>query len=133
MPTEKQRDKRTYSDRKAYSKDYRAKNKEKISAYNRANYLKTKEIRQERSAERRRQRKQFVTELKSKPCARCKGTFPPAAMDFHHLDPETKEMNIGARYANLSMESLQKEIDKCILVCANCHRIIHQELRDKEN
>lgn len=48
------------------------------------------------------------------------------ALEFHHVDPKTKEFAIGA--SNSVTKSLEKqlaELRKCVLVCANCHRGIH--------
>ena len=49
------------------------------------------------------------------------------ALEFHHLDPMEKEFNIGAYTGNMNvnLEAVFNEVDKCILVCANCHREIH--------
>jgi predicted HNH restriction endonuclease len=49
------------------------------------------------------------------------------ALEFHHLDPSEKET--GSEIRNLSWARLRLELDKCILVCANCHREIHAKLR----
>lgn len=50
--------------------------------------------------------------------------------DFHHLDPTQKEKgpNVIYRY---SKETAKKELDKCIVLCANCHRMVHHELKQK--
>ncbi len=45
------------------------------------------------------------------------------ALDFHHLDPKQKEFSLSG--ISRSWDSIKSEIDKCILVCANCHREIH--------
>jgi len=48
------------------------------------------------------------------------------ALEFHHLDPETKESTLSNLMANgRSWNKLCEELQKCILVCANCHRGIH--------
>ena len=49
------------------------------------------------------------------------------ALEFHHLNPEEKDFEIS-RTLTRSMDSLRKEVDKCILVCSNCHAEIHDEL-----
>ena len=47
-----------------------------------------------------------------------------AIFDFHHLDPSSKDFTFGnIRYYTLS--SIQPELDKCIVLCANCHRLEH--------
>lgn len=43
--------------------------------------------------------------------------------DFHHLDPTQKDFQIGKK--NWSFEKIKSELDKCVLVCAVCHRKIH--------
>ena len=49
------------------------------------------------------------------------------ALEFHHLNPEEKDFGISKTLTR-SMDSLRKEVDKCILVCSNCHAEIHDEL-----
>lgn len=44
--------------------------------------------------------------------------------DFHHKDPNQKDFSIG-RVANKAWESIQTELDKCLLLCSNCHRLEH--------
>ena len=59
-------------------------------------------------------------------CVRCGYGEHPAALDFHHRDPSQKEFSIAdINRAGLSAENIQAEIDKCDLICANCHRIEH--------
>jgi len=67
-------------------------------------------------------RYQVVYKLKSKPCKDCKRRFPPCCMDFHHVRGK-KRFEIGDRVCNLPFSRLQKEIKKCEVICANCHRI----------
>ena len=74
----------------------------------------------------RSRNKKFINEYKSSMgCQFCNENHP-ACLDFHHISPTEKTANIS-RIANCSksIESIQNEIDKCILVCANCHRKIH--------
>lgn len=49
-------------------------------------------------------------------------------LDFHHTGDD-KEYNIGAMARKVSLETLQKEIDKCIVLCSNCHREHHHNER----
>lgn len=46
-------------------------------------------------------------------------------MDFHHVDPASKKGKIGDLAKSYSLDTLVKEIEKCIVVCACCHRIVH--------
>lgn len=61
-------------------------------------------------------------------CSKCGYKHNIAALDFHHTNPEEKEFQIDMRkLSNTSMDKLQKEISKCVLLCANCHRETHNE------
>ena len=55
----------------------------------------------------------------------CGGVFPACCYDFDHRDPFDKKFtisNVSARNS-VPMEEIEKEVDKCDLVCANCHRL----------
>ena len=51
------------------------------------------------------------------------------ALEFHHKDPTTKDFGISSKGYTRSWELVKSELDKCVLVCANCHREIHEGLR----
>lgn len=74
---------------------------------------------------RRSHRRPRLDELKSVPCADCGGSFPSVCMDFHHLDESTKKFSIGNSVGNLTWDSILAEAAKCVVICANCHRIRH--------
>ena len=64
-------------------------------------------------------------------CGYCKNI---AALEFHHKNPEKKEFNVDMRkFSNMTLEKLEAELEKCILVCANCHRELHNESLTMEN
>ncbi len=77
------------------------------------------EIRRKRYTTRNRD---FVDGYKAAPCTDCGHTYPPECMDFDHIDPTTKRCNVAA-LSNNSIDAILAEIQKCELVCANCHRI----------
>ena len=52
-------------------------------------------------------------------------------LDFHHKDPSQKDFNISESDSNF--EKLKPELDKCMLLCANCHRELHYKLKHKDN
>jgi len=74
---------------------------------------------------------QYVT-YKGGVCERCKQTYPDICYDFHHRDPSQKEFTISSHRACVFTDTVRKELDKCMMVCSNCHRLIHDELR-KQN
>lgn len=63
-------------------------------------------------------------------CTNC-GFSHTAALDFHHVDPAEKEYSISALVSNKSFTKAMKEVEKCIVLCANCHRIHHYD--EKKN
>lgn len=75
---------------------------------------------------RRTKVRKWLKELKmTLKCSRC-GFDNPAALDFHHKDPKVKDFTIGgAINQTLSIPRIKREIDKCEILCANCHRIEH--------
>jgi hypothetical protein len=58
-------------------------------------------------------------------CVACGGVFHPAAFDFHHLDPSKKDFSITNAFNNKTLDDIFDEAKKCILLCANCHRVEH--------
>lgn len=57
-------------------------------------------------------------------CVLCGYDKSLAALQFHHTDPNEKEFTLGQK-RGYKLETLKKELEKCILVCANCHSEIH--------
>ena len=53
------------------------------------------------------------------------GESEPVCLDFHHKNPNEKRIEVALGIYRHSIETLQKEIDKCILLCSNCHRKVH--------
>ena len=71
--------------------------------------------------------KEFI-DSKREPCAVC-GEAEKACIDFHHVNPSEKSFDVNPRNSK-SIANLQKEIDKCVCLCANCHRKVHAGLID---
>lgn len=63
-------------------------------------------------------------EYKGGKCIKCNYDKCPASFDFHHRDPTKKDMNINAFRCAFNDE-IKKELDKCDLLCSNCHRELH--------
>lgn len=82
---------------------------------------------------RRDKIKEILVEYKGGKCEICGYNKCISALEFHHLDPNAKDFGIGAKGYTRSIEINKKEVDKCILVCANCHREIHEGLINLEN
>lgn len=58
-------------------------------------------------------------------CADCKQEYPMAVYDFHHLDPTVKEHPPASVFQKKWATVESEIINKCVLLCANCHRIRH--------
>jgi 5-methylcytosine-specific restriction endonuclease McrA len=57
-------------------------------------------------------------------CTDCGNKFHPSVYEFHHINPEDKDRD-PSKMLSLSWERLSAELDKCKLLCANCHRLEH--------
>lgn len=68
---------------------------------------------------------------KGERCCRCGYDEHPAALQFHHLDPKEKDVS-WTKLRLRSWEKIQKELDKCILLCSNCHAIEHSKSKYDE-
>lgn len=70
--------------------------------------------------------KDLINTLKEgKSCMKCGYNKCYAALDFHHIDPLTKIDTVAKLSTHSSIEAALKEIEKCVLLCSNCHREFH--------
>ncbi len=93
------KDRRTYQDRKEY--------------LIRAVQIKRKKIREN------------AIEYKGGKCEVCGYNTTIEALEFHHSDPTKKDFGISCKGYTRSWEKVRNELDKCHLLCANCHREVH--------
>jgi hypothetical protein len=70
------------------------------------------------------QRKHDAIKKLGDQCADCKQTYPYQVYDFHHLDPKKKDFS-WTKMRLQTQTVLDNELAKCVLLCANCHRIRH--------
>mgnify|MGYP006449672903 CR=1 FL=1 len=73
---------------------------------------------------RRASVKEKAVSYKGGACAICGYDRCARALGFHHKDPAKKDFPLGANYTR-SWDKLKVELDKCILLCANCHAEVH--------
>lgn len=76
-------------------------------------------------ANRRRRLRDMAKKYKGGKCYICKYDKCPSALEFHHKDPKIKDFGVSEKGFTRSWDKIKKEVDKCILICANCHREIH--------
>lgn len=79
---------------------------------------------------KRRAIKKMLIEYKGGKCSRCGYDKCMRALEFHHMDPTQKDFGLS-KCITKNIKELKSEVDKCILVCSNCHAEIHQELYEK--
>ncbi|MEK9185264.1 MAG: hypothetical protein AAB863_00670 [Patescibacteria group bacterium] len=100
MYTKKKRvEKRTYADRREYM----------VMAVSR----------------RRKKLREMARDYKGGKCMVCDYNRCQRALSFHHLNPQEKDFDLSSRGLTRSWERIKKEIDKCVLLCANCHMEVH--------
>ena len=108
---------------------YKDKNKQK--EYQQKHHQRTKKKKRKQQNQLKDKRQHLVLEEMQRrggKCAKC-GFSDIRALDWHHLDPNEKVNSISEMVRDrVSMDKLQAELDKCELICANCHRIEEQRL-----
>ena len=84
---------------------------------------------QSANVQRRREKvKRMAVEYKGGSCADCGlVTEYLGAYDFHHKDPNEKDFGIAHKGATRAWAKIQEELDKCVMLCATCHRIRHEK------
>lgn len=89
----------------------------KVSTGNRKNYY--------------RDMRKIAIDYKGGKCEKCGYDKSSWALDFHHKDPEQKSFSISK--GKKSFETLKPEIDKCELLCKNCHAEEHENIYNMKN
>ena len=107
--------------------------KDKTYFYKKGNYIFSycKECELKRVKSQQRDFKQKCVDYKGGKCIKCGYNKCNAALDFHHLEPEHKDFSIShfnRRSWDENKELIISELDKCILLCSNCHRELHDNL-----
>lgn len=75
---------------------------------------------------KRKRTKTKAIEYKGGKCEKCGYSKCNGALQFHHRDPKSKEFGIADYGYTRSWERTQKELDKCMLLCSNCHAEEHE-------
>jgi len=107
--------------RKAYEKTYQ-------TAYYQANATRLKKANIDRKQITKERWALFKSTLK---CANC-GENHPATLDFHHVEKHPDNRHVYDLTSNGAYKKAAKEIEKCIVLCANCHRKVHYEEHKKK-
>jgi hypothetical protein len=106
--------------------------KAKHKEYSRKNYLANQtEIKQKTKTTKSIEKAKWYLFKATLKCVDC-GFGHVAAMDFHHEDPSTKIDSVHRLVNSGKFALAQEEMKKCVVLCANCHRIRHYEERLKK-
>lgn len=80
--------------------------------------------------EARKQKKKKCLEYKGGKCESCGYNKCDKALVFHHIDPKQKEFQISS-FPTKNWEAVKSELDKCKLLCANCHAEVHDRIGEE--
>jgi len=103
---------------KEYTEAWRALNKDKQQQYQKDIKLTHNKLKRE------------AMEYLGGKCSKCGYDKCTASLDFHHKDMETKDDGISNKINRRKVRTLEQlipELDKCVLLCSNCHRELHNK------
>ena len=99
------------------------------AAAGKAWYEKNKELTKARTKQRNKDLRDEWAKFKASLCCVTCGENRPPTFDFHHPDPTTKTGAVNDFVRQRKFKKAFEEVAKCIVLCANCHRIHHHEER----
>ena len=74
---------------------------------------------------RRKKLREMARASKGSKCQICGYDKCQRALSFHHIDPSKKEFDLSSKGLTRSWDKIKMEIEKCVLICANCHMEVH--------
>jgi len=106
----------------------------KQAEYSKAYYEKNQKLVISKIAKNKKAAKEWFAELKAtKSCVQC-GESHIATLDFHHTNPAKEDKKLHRLLSEGQGKTrLLKEMDKCVVLCSNCHRIHHHNERGIKN
>ena len=115
--------------RKEYSKDYYIENRERIRVRTKQRYDANREQILAADKAKWKERHEIIARHKAEAGCQFCNEKNPVCLDFHHIIRGMREFYISRAHST-SINRLEREMKKCIVVCANCHRKIHSGLID---
>lgn len=105
---------------------------EKVRAARRRWYAKNKDHAKSKVVERKLELREWFCDLKSNLVCKC-GEDHIACLEFHHTDPSVKDLTLAQAVHNgWGRDRILEEMQKCEVMCSNCHRKLHHEERFQE-
>lgn len=72
--------------------------------------------------------KNYIKYVLGDSCACCGYNRCDKALEIHHLIPSEKKHNFGSINSGITWQEIDPELKNCVLLCANCHREVHDEM-----
>ena len=115
-----------------YQKEYYRKNKDRVLKRNKEHYIKNRDRIKLRYIKYHQKIKQdfLLTYKIEKCCSFCGYKEHPEILQFHHKDKKDKSFTIGNTKKNPT-KAIKEEIEKCFLLCPNCHFLLHFKEKNK--
>jgi len=116
--------------RSEYLAQYTKDNKDKIALQQALCYRRDKEAYKKRTQTRHKEHWRLVSDIKlhyccmNETCGWTSRLYHPSVLEFHHCDAGQKEARVSYMLCK-SKQAIAKEINKCVVLCANCHRLEH--------
>ena len=102
--------------------------KEKQRKWSKAHYENNKQSYIDRNTKKKNEIKSYIRQYKEhRGCMDCGGKYPSYVLDLDHRDPSKKSFTPAHLYRTNSWNKMIIELEKCDVVCANCHRIRTKE------
>jgi hypothetical protein len=92
-------------------------------------YADRKEYIKQAVVKHRRKLKQMAVDYKGGKCEKCGYNKCNDALEFHHPDPTQKDFSISNGGCSQAWDKIRIELDKCIMLCSNCHREAHANIQ----
>lgn len=86
-----------------------------------------RQLHNERQNARYQERKREIVEYMGGVCEGCGQSYPDSVYDLHHMEPGVKDFCLSGNVLKRPFEELKPELDRCALLCANCHRLLHDQ------
>lgn len=115
------------------TKQWKEENIEKVRASRRKWYHANREKARNKIRERQKELNEWYADYKSALKYEMCSENHVSCLEFHHTDPSEKEMNVSLAVNNgWGKERILKEIEKCSVLCANCHKKLHWSMKKDE-
>lgn len=98
------------------------------NALNRARYKANSKAHITQVRQNTKLRNQVFYQWKATQCCVACGEAHRSCIDFHHIDPSSKDFTLGDATTNVGWNKLISELRKCVIVCKNCHCKVHDDV-----